>query len=185
MLELFIYMGQFQLATEDALYSDGRRYKPMKMAFKELREELKIFNNVLFLGGGLCSGMQMLEHKGVKATYTIVEIDEEIIAYAKELYGNNAQYICADAQNYMHNNIQQYDLVVIDIFEGRVPADFVTNEDFLLACRKALTTNGVCVLNYIVNGYPLWEDALEKISTVFPRNTVLEYDINRIVVARA
>ncbi|MEZ5016830.1 MAG: fused MFS/spermidine synthase [Flavipsychrobacter sp.] len=185
MLELFIYRGQFQLATEDALYSDGKRYKPMKMAFKHLKAQLHDAKEILFLGGGLCSGIQMLEEKSIAAQYTVVEIDDNIIDYAKAFFDKDVavRFICADAQEYMRTIDRKYDLIVVDIFNSRVPAEFVTEEGFLLQCRNALNNGGSFVLNYIVNGYPLWEDALEQISTVFPSNTVLKYDINRIVIA--
>lgn len=186
-LELFIYKGQFQLATKDAVYSDGVRYKPMKMAFKNLKKDIGNYKEVLLLGGGLCSAKQILDSKGVVANYTVVEIDNTIITHAKELFveDDRVAYICNDAKEYIKTNSRQYDLIVVDIFDSRVPAEFVTAELFLVHCRKALRNGGCLVLNYIINGYPLWEDALEQFSTVFPNNTVLKYDINRIIIAKA
>ncbi len=188
MLELFVYRGQYQLATPDAIYSDGIYYKPLKMAFKELKADTARIKKVLVLGGGLGSAMQIASKYGVDATYVVVEQDNEIINMAKsllpEVVNSNTTYICADAEAYMQQEQDRYDLIIVDVFNGRVPAEFTTKENFLLLCRKAMRTNGCMALNYIINGYPLWDDALEQIQTVFPDTKVLSYDINRVVISR-
>lgn len=187
-LELFLYRGQLQLATLDALYSDGTRYRPLKIAFKAVKDKLSNVKEVLLLGTGLASAVHMLSKRGHYPAYTLIEHDNIVLDLAKEYLPkgvDNVEAYCTDALSFMNVNEKKYDLLIVDIFDGRVAPEFVTSESFLLKCRQSLNSDGIFVLNYIINGYPLWEDAIETIKTVFPDTEVLEYQINRVIVATA
>lgn len=187
-LELFLHRGELQLATLDALYSDGTRYRPLKMAFKAVKNRLSGVRDVLLLGTGLASAVHMLHKRGVNPNYTLIEHDSVVLELAQKYLpanSGNVEAHCTDALSFMNNNERKYDLLIVDIFTGRVAAEFVTSESFLLKCRQSLNSDGIFVLNYIINGYPFWEDAIETIKTVFPDTQVLEYQINRVIVATA
>ena len=187
-LELFLYRGQLQLATVDALYSDGTRYRPLKIAFKAIKGKLAGVKDVLLLGTGLASAVHILSKKGFTPSYTLVEHDNVVLELAKKYLPTDVKQVeahCTDALSFINNNEQKYDMLIVDIFDGRVAPEFVTSEEFLLKCRQSLNSDGIFILNYIINGYPLWEDAITSIKTVFPDTQVLEYEINRVIVATA
>lgn len=187
-LELFLYRGQLQLATVDALYSDGTRYRPLKMAFKALKGRLSRVKEVLLLGTGLASAVHMLSEKGLTPSYTLVEHDNVVLELAKKYIPADVKQVeayCTDALSFINTNERKYDMLIVDIFDGRVAPEFVTSEEFLLKCRQSLNSDGIFILNYIINGYPLWEDAIANIKTVFPDTQVLEYQINRVIIATA
>lgn len=186
-LELCLNNGQFQLATHDALYSDGDRYRPLTIAFNHLGVKLFNVKDVLVLGTGLGSVAQILYRKRHKPAYTFVEYDATILHWAMETLPADvvgvSKAIHADAAEYVDECRVEFDMVVIDIFNSRVVPAFVTTEDFLKKCRRCIKPGGHFVLNYIVLNNTDWNSVLSIVKSVFPDITVLENGINRILVA--
>ncbi|WP_276131996.1 hypothetical protein [Polluticoccus soli] len=187
MLELFLYRGQYQLGTYDALYSDGARYVPLVTAFKELKPKLPAVHEVLVLGTGLASAVQILDKKGFHPAFTLVENDVTVLNWAMELLPDklkeNIKPVCEDAELYMQQQSNSYDLLVVDVFINRVVPPFVTAIPFLNKCRRSINPGGHFVLNYIVNSNEEWKLASANINEVFPSSHVIDRGINKIVIA--
>lgn len=189
-LELFLFRGGYQLATPDAVYSDGKRYRPLVAAFKELEQELTRINKALLLGTGLGSAVQILENKGYYPEFVLVDKDSTILDWAKELLDSREQKqvirtVCTDAAIFMQENQEQFDLIIVDIFNGRVVPDFVTQADFLKSCRRSMNPGGRLVLNYIISDEAEWNRVLSRFRTVFSNYDMVGFGINRIIIAKA
>lgn len=186
-LELCLSNGQYQLATHDALYSDGDKYRPLTIAFNHIGASLVNVKNVLLLGTGLGSAARILDAKGYSPAYTLLEYDETILQWAMQTLpadvAAKAEAIHADAAVFVAECSNVYDLVVVDIFNSRVVPAFVTTEDFLKKSRRCVKPGGHFVLNYIVLNNTDWELVAKTIRSVFPNTTILENGINRIFVA--
>ena len=187
-LELFLYRGQWQLANDDALYSDGDKYRPLLIAFRNLEQILPSVKKVLVLGAGLGSAVQILHKMGQHPAVTLVDIDKLILQWALELAAPetaaNIQPVCADAKEFLKTDNEIYDIVVVDIFEGRQVPAFVTAPDFLEQCKQRVAAGGHLVLNYIINDYNSWDKVKAGIDAALPQNKILKFDINRVFVAR-
>lgn len=185
-LELFLYRGQYQLGTFDALYSDGDRYTPLVKAFKIIRKSLPGINKVLVLGTGLGSAVQILNKQGFSPAFTLVENDATVLNWALELLPQyRADAVCEDAAVFIEKETGiRYDLIVVDIFTGRIVPEFVTTGVFLKNCRRKITPGGFMILNYIVNSKQDWLDARENLDAVFPNNKIHDLGINRLVIAQ-
>ena len=187
-LELLLYCNRLQLATSDAMYSDGDKYSPAVEAIRGLKEFLPAMKEVLVLGSGLGSMVTVILSKGCSPRFTLVEYDKVVLRWALEfLEGSNArtEAVCTDAALYMARNTARYDLIFIDIFNGRVVPDFVTGEAFLSQCRDSLTAGGHIAFNYMVNDKSEWEQTLAKVAVVFPSYKVIKNGVNRIIIAPA
>lgn len=186
-LELYLYRNQYQLATADALYSDGTRYKPMLVAFKALDDVLPKVKTVLVLGTGLGSAVQILADKGYNPEYTLVDYDNTILKWAIELLppkvSAHIEPVCADAKAFIETNTKTYDLLIIDVFISRVVPAFVTTADFLKKCRRSINPGGNMVLNYMVSNDAEWRAVLATIQSVFPGCRAIEHGVNRIIIA--
>jgi len=186
-LDLYLYRNQWQLATEDAWYSDGKRYRPLLTAFKQIREELAAVQHVLVLGTGLASAVQILEDMGFHPACTLVDIDRAILDLAIELMpGHNLSRIepvCMDAQLFMQNNKELYPLIVCDIFLGRDVPGFVSSTAFLEQCKASLRPGGHFILNYIEKSKSLYQKICLLMDRVFPGYKRIEFGINKIFVA--
>lgn len=188
LLELFYYRGRYQLATLDALYSDGNRYRPMRLAFDNIGDGMAKVKNVLVLGTGLGSAVQVMADKGYSPHFTLVEYDDTVLKWAMELmppYKGGITPVIAEAKQYMQQNTATYDMVIVDIFSGRIAPSFVTSNEFLTNCRRSINPGGYMVLNYIIQRNEDWLRIDKIIRTVFPVCFCIDDGINRIVIARA
>lgn len=186
-LEVYLYRGQWQLATLDALYSDGNRYRPVLIAYKELKQFLPAVKNVLLLGTGLGSAVKIMDKQGFQPRFTLVEIDKLVLKWAMEYLDTeglkNINPVCDDAKVFINTGEEKYDLVIVDIFKGRVVPAFVTTLNFLQKCRSRLNSGGHFVMNYIINTPADWAPVQANLSEVFPGHKVIRNDINMIIIA--
>ncbi len=187
-LEILLYKGRFQLATGDALYSDGIFYTPALTIVKELEDFLPQVKNMLICGAGLGSMVQIIQKKGLNPSYTLVELDKVVLRLAMAHLQKNTDArvtpVCEDAEVFMAGNKQQFDFIFIDIFDSRTVPDFVTNPAFLEQCHKSLTPGGRLALNYIINDEAKWALTQVNFEAVFPDHVIIKNDINRIFVTR-
>ena len=188
-LFLLFYRGQFQLATNDAFYSDGDRYRPAIAMARELKAALPAVRSVLVLGSGLGSVVYVLRKRGIEPRFTLVEKDKTVLQMALELFATitpppQIEPVCADAQNYMAQNTTKYDLVFLDVFSGRVVPDFVTTPAFLALCRDSVGEGGYLAFNYIINNEQEWQNVKQTFASIFPGYRELDLGINRVLIAR-
>jgi len=182
-----LYQNQYQLATDDALYSDGTRYRPLVLAFNEMKTSLTEVKSVLVLGTGLGSAVQILEGKKVSAEYTLVDIDKTVLNLARNYLPKRSglSFICADAVEFMKENTRKYDLVIVDVFLSRIVPGSVVARDFLSKCKAALNDGGYIVINYIISADNEWQRVFGNITSVFPDPQIIGSGINRIIVAKS
>ena len=142
---------------------------------------------VLVLGTGLGSIVDIMHAQKFYPKFTLVEIDKVILSWAIELmppqYLRDIVPVCDDARAFLSRNTEQYDLIFIDIFFGRVVPDFVTNKAFLEQCKKHLSNRGHVAFNYIVNNENEWTGVYQTFSSVFSDCQVIKQDINRILIS--
>lgn len=150
-LIILLKNGQFQLCTEKAIYSYGDRYDNFKLAFQKVNLDLKD-SNVLILGLGLGSIPLMLETSfGKKFNYTAVEIDEEVIDLAEKYVLNELSSpmtcIQANAEHFVYQTQEKYDLITMDVFESDIIPDVFMQIEFLSALKGCLSANGYIIYN--------------------------------------
>jgi hypothetical protein len=188
-LEFILYRNQWQLATEEALYSDGDRYQPFRIAFKNIpRERLANVSECLVLGTGLGSVVQILWGKyKCDANYSLVEHDEKILKWALEYLGSigvkNIYPYCDNAFSFVKKDTEQYDLICTDIFNGREVPSIFTEKEFLLSTRKLLKPGGIWIMNYIINDPGELMEYMRNVKEVFPHVAIVEKEQNRILIA--
>lgn len=187
MLELYLRRDQWQLATEDAWYSDGRRYRPLLTAFKKIREELFGIDHVLVLGTGLASAVHILDDMGLHPGFTLIDIDSVILELAIDLMPphnlSRIEPVCIDAREFMQHNRMLYPLIVCDVFMGRTVPGFVSSPGFLQQCRISLQPGGHFILNYLEQSKSLYHEICALMHDIFPGYRRIEFGINKIFVA--
>jgi spermidine synthase len=184
-LELLLYCNRLQLATADALYSDGDRYVPAATVVEALKSSLAGVHSVLVLGTGLGSMVSVLKKGGFRPAFTLVEKDKVVLQLAMDLLSSDADRltpVCEDASTYMEHNTAKYDLIFIDVFVGRVVPDFVSTPAFLQQCRAALNVGGHVAFNYMVNEEGQWANVRNTFSAIFPQNSISSKRVNRILI---
>lgn len=186
-LELLYFRGRYQLATADALYSDGEKYRPLKIALGRIKSHLKEAGNVLVLGTGLGSAVHIIHKWGYSPDITMVEKDGLVLQWAMEVlpggYRGNISPVCTDALHFMAVNTGHFDIVIADIFISRTVPPFVTTKEFLQRCHDSVTPGGYFILNYIVQHNDEWLPVDAAIRSVFSKCYCIDDGLNRIVIA--
>lgn len=186
-IRLYLYRNQFQLTNTDVYYSDGTRYKPAIEVVNHLKTVMPNIKKVLVLGTGLGSMVNIMHSQNFFPKFTLVEIDKVILSWAIELmapaYLKDIIPVCDDARGFLNRNADQYDLIFIDIFFGRVVPDFVTEKAFLMLCREHLSKGGHVAFNYIINNENEWNEVYRTFSGIFSDCKVIKQDINRILIS--
>lgn len=151
-LHVSLVSGRHQLSTDDAIYSFDDMYDNFAQAFEKIDLTKLEGKRVLVLGLGLASIPFILEeiHK-LSLEYTCVEIDEQVIYLAEKYILANLkshfEIVSTDAELYINQCLQQFDLICVDIFENDfVPPQFET-VGFLNQLKTILSPGGMIMYN--------------------------------------
>ncbi len=132
--------------------------------------------------------IRVLRSKGCDPQCTLVEIDKVVLSWAMEFLeeskAGKVTPVCSDAKVFMAQNKAKFDLVFIDVFNGRVVPEFVYSELFLEQCRAGLEPGGYVAFNYMINDNEEWEIVKTTFTGIFPSNQILNIGINRILIGR-
>lgn len=179
-----------ELSTENAIYSYGKNY----YAFADAYEKLKIKNysikNVLILGMGMGSIVEILEKHFYKLDFTGIEADSVIIElynkYIQPKEGFNVNIIENDAYEYVKDSTDQYDMINIDIFIDDVIPHPFHDHAFLENIKRRLSPKGIVLFNrldskaaYRQYNKEYWEKVF---SSVFKNSQSLKIRGNLILV---
>lgn len=125
-----------------------------KKAFKAfgISKRLK-WNNILVLGVGGGTVIELLHGQFPNARITGVDIDPVIIDIAKKYFltGDIAyiHFVAADAKKFVEQTKSTYDCIIIDIFIGNAVPEFVKTPSFMTNCKQLLSPNGAVCINYL------------------------------------
>lgn len=188
-LEILLYNDRLQLATTDALYSDGRYYTPATTILRQLgNHTVQQCKSVLLLGGGLGSFIDVMAFSNHFPAYTMVELDEEVLGLALEYLQRyptlTLNPVNADAAQFVITNKQQFDLVFVDVFVNRTVPAFVQTAGFLLQCCRCLSANGYFAMNYIVEQEDSWALMQQLLNRTFSNVQITTNNINKIITAQ-
>lgn len=146
--------GQRKLLVNGSVQS-GRYIRSLwKHAFKAfgIFNRLK-WNNVLVLGMGGGTVIELLHSQFPNALITGVDIDPVIIDIAKKYFltGDRTylQLVTADARTYVQKSRLRYDCIIIDIFTGNAIPEFVNTASFITHCKERLSAGGAICINYL------------------------------------
>lgn len=188
-LELFYFRGRYILATTDAVYSDGTKYRPLLRAFStaEVRRHLPTVKKVLVLGTGLASAVHILEAEGFHPRYTLVEIDPVVLEMAQHYLPASAKPkvrpVEADAFVFVAEDAECYDMIIIDLFFGREVPDAAVDTSFLKSCKARLLPEGLLIMNYMLKPSEGKSRAKSSLEALFPRLQEISFGINKVYIA--
>jgi len=132
MLEVTLINGRKVLDTLNTNYSYGSLQRVLKYSLDQIN--LEQTKNALILGLGGGSVIQTLkEEKGFTGKITAVDIDQVIIDIAANEFNiisdDQVAIICEDALNFVTNDANKYDLIIVDLFlDNKIPSQFLTLE---------------------------------------------------------
>jgi ubiquinone/menaquinone biosynthesis C-methylase UbiE len=181
------HKGQYKLSTANAIYSFGKNYTSFDIAFKTLDIQNINIENVLVLGFGLGSVVDLLEHHPTIKNFTAIDADEVIIQLAEKYLQtglkNKVTYICEDAEKYITESSQKFELVLVDIYiDDATPLQFM-QPAFLKELKKTIDSNGILLFSKIDDSHKskIENSLFEKSFTaVFPEAFSIDANGNKI-----
>ncbi len=151
-LTVQIVNGHKVLDSRNANYSYGGLYKVFDRLFHKLNFTERNFQNVLILGLGAGSIVSLLRNKyKCSGHITGVEVDPLIISIAKNHFNlgsfTDVVVICKDASEFLAQNQERFDLIIIDVYINTdVPPQF-ESADFISLLFNSGTSGGMIIFN--------------------------------------
>lgn len=136
-----------------------------------LRADTRFPRKALLIGLGAGSLAKFLYRHFPLTALTVVEIDPQVVAVARQFFKlpddpNRLHIIVDDGAEFIMNGGKQYDLIVVDGFDGQARAGLLSSLPFYQHCRARLTDNGIVVINLLSRGRD-FKGNLERIHDAF------------------
>ncbi len=143
-----------------------------KPTLKKIRNQSLVINNCLILGLGGGSAAKLIRKFWPKAEITGIDIDPVMIELGKKYLGlNKVKTEINDAYDFIVHStkygVHRYDLVLVDIYQGREFPKKFEEENFF----KLLTKFNIVVFNRLYYGEKRPEAMKfgEKLEKIFPK----------------
>ena len=109
--------------------------------------------DVLIVGLGAASQLRFLWRHRPAARFTVVEIDEQVVAVARQSFklpdDERIRLVVGDAVDEVPSLAGSFDLVLIDGFDARGSAGRLDSVPFYAACRERLVPGGFLSVNLL------------------------------------
>jgi len=184
-------------AEPDAIQSAINLQQPHQLVMKNLQYLMGILlfipppQKILLLGVGAGSLIQFYRHYLPQSHITAVDYDESILRLAQQKMllpqaSDRLQYEVQDARQFVQQTTQQYDLIVLDIFEGSQTPTWLINEQFSRRLQECLDRQGALAYNLLIQSGTAYQNFHHRLARIF-RSQTLQLDIedfeNRLLYA--
>lgn len=155
------FLGRWRLLVDGGLQSgdvlDGMWRKALRIAPKQVKR-------VLVLGLGLGGVLRVLQRRYPQATMVVIDWDPALVAIAKEIGSkvdwSRIEVRVGEAVDALKGVKGTFDLVLVDLFDGKGPTVRIAEPAFLQALDRVLHLRSLI----LVNGYKE-KELLEKMKT--------------------
>ena len=180
-----------------AVQTEIDREQPHHLVMTNLRYLMGVLlfipppKKILVLGVGGGAIIHFFQHYHPGAEITGVDYDAELIALAHEylglpLPGGHFSLVIEDARTFIANSTTEFDLIVVDIFEGSQSPNWMLQPAFLQALKKRLTPSAAIAFNLLIESERRFSQFYQSLGQLFTKRTLyLENDDyeNRLVFA--
>ena len=154
-LKIILYNGNYLLDTTNTNYSYGSLQKVLKKGLLKIgKTQIKEMSEILLLGvAGGSVVKTLVQEFEFKNSITGIELDANIIRLANKYFGldkiTNFNCILENAEDFISYSNQNFDLIIIDIFEDKNKPEFLFDETFISNYKKLLKPKGYIIFNFM------------------------------------
>lgn len=145
--------GRYKLLVNGSRQSGSYIAMLWKKAFRKFGIAGLPVSRILVLGVGGGTVFGLLRWFFPQAHMTGVDIDSTILGIAKTYFRLSdlpgLTLVHDDAKRFVHRSREQYDLVIVDLFFGRVIPEFVTKDPFLADLKRLISPRGSIIINFL------------------------------------
>ena len=155
-LEVTYNNGELVIDSLNTNYSYGSLQRILAKGLRFIgKEKIQNMNHILILGVAGGSVIKTLKSEFDYANkITGVEIDENVIYIANKYFQldelENVDIIIADAFDFVMRSIDQYDLIIIDIFQDTYMPSFLFEKYFTEKIEDITTVGGYILFNTMI-----------------------------------
>lgn len=202
-IKVIKYFGNISLQVDNLTQSGGLLKNIWNSGLQELNN-LTIkqpaspagrFNNVLVLGVGGGTVIQLIEKYFPNAKITGIEIDPEMIELGRKYLNlsenSNLKIIIADAiswvnKKYHSSNHGTFDLILVDLYIGNQSPRALINKEFLEKLKTLLSNHGIVIFNRLRNRETKEEidKFIKKLKTIYPEVSIKKPLVNYLIICR-
>lgn len=152
-LEVTLYNGKTMLNTKNTNYSYGSLQTVLKKGLLEIgQSEINSMDSILILGVAGGSVVQTLVKEfDFNKDIVGVELDADVIEIANLYFGldkvNNFHCIIDDAEKFVANHKETYNLIIIDIFKDTEMPEFLFEKSFINNIKELLQEKSYIMFN--------------------------------------
>jgi len=167
----------------DAIQSAINLEQPHQLIMQNLQYLMGILlfiqapKKILLLGVGGGSLVHFFAHYLPDSEVTGVEYNAQLINIAQQQLGlpqasAQLRYIIEDARDFVQQTDEQFDLVVIDIFEGRRSPQWLLEKTFNLQLKRCLSAQGAVAYNLLINSETKFSRFYELMRQLYQQQTL-------------
>jgi spermidine synthase len=132
---------------------------------------------ILLLGVGAGSLVQFFKFHFPETHITGVDLDAQLLELAHQnmllpTTDERLEYIIQDARHYIAECTQQYDLIVVDIFNGSQSPGWVLQREFTQQLKDCLSERGAVAYNLLINSERGFQQFYSLLRQVFRQQTL-------------
>ena len=134
-------------------------------------------NRILLLGVGAGSLIHFIQHQFPVAKITAVEMDAELLEIMQQhAYlpkgSTHLEYVIEDAFQFLQNNKQQFDLILVDIFDGQQSPAWILDRKTSRLLQSKLSPQGAVAYNLLINSEFVFNKFYGEIRQIFQQQTL-------------
>jgi spermidine synthase len=177
-LELVLSKNKLILNSNNANQSNEGLKQAFHQAFHQLGVYKKTYKNILVLGFGLGSVVELLQAKNCTENITAYENNPQVLTWLDKYYDlENIQLHTDSAENLAHLE-SNYDLILVDLFLDNQCPEFLNNLAYWTQLKTHLSPSGMLIWNTLIPTQPKANFSMEE---VFERKVEVE-GVNRMWV---
>ncbi len=167
----------------DATQSAINLKQPQQLVMENLQFLMGILlfieppKNILLLGVGAGSLVQFFRHFHPDSHITAVDYDNELLEIAHQQMllpeaDEQLEYVIQDARQYINTCQQQFDLILVDIFDGSQSPDWTRNKEFTDQLKNCLSESGAVAYNVLINSETAFKTFYKLLRQTFNQQTL-------------
>jgi spermidine synthase len=132
---------------------------------------------ILILGVGGGSIIHFLRHYLPSAKITGIEYNAELLTIAQNQMGlptpdETLEYVIDDARDFINQCQDQFDLIVVDIFDGGISPDWVTQQPSAENLKTCLSQQGAVAYNLLLTTEDEFTHFYQSLRETFQQQTL-------------
>ncbi len=167
-----------------AIQSEINAVEPHQLRMKNLQLLMGLLlfmdapKSVLLLGVGGGSLIQFMRHYFPDTHITGVEYDEELLQFVQKHLllpqpDDSLKYEISDARDYIAHCNQQFDLIIVDIFNGDQTPEWLIQNDTSKRLKRLLSKRGALGFNLLIENEKVFTRFYQQLRNQFARQTLV------------